>query len=685
MKRYPRVYVALLGSTLSAIGVAKEPGTTSAQTGKFLFPPGKSIPIAKQREFTQIGRPTDHSAHRPIIIGTADVFGHGPYDLFLFPNRLFPFVRFDESGAPLYGEPLETKGVGMHGAVITGPDGTIYGVFSAGKAIQLCKFDEKSHSFDKIAESKPLDIPGDMNVGVGAFVDASGKLNAYFSVGDGVTYRPPAPADFKSKGPFPYYHDASYMPYDGAGMWRGNLHRRMLYHARFSSLKLDRTELVERASSGPGEFLFEAWGMTVANYGPNRPKAAISGEHLGMFHYFNIDPITGSVSAPLFVNNQEQVGLRHPAINCSVKAISDPHTGYSNLIVGDSGRVWFYRFTGQFTPKGAPIYGARQPVMGKGIPLSLGELPIISPGDVDRDGLIDLIAGNDAGQLMFIKNIGTKGRPEFDHAVEVNVGGKPLDIKAGYRGSVQGPAEAMWGYTCPTLYDWNGDGRLDVILNSVMGDYLVLLQEQSTGTPSFAAPKLMHCDGLQLHLVWRSQPAITDWGKADGRLCMIALDEQNLLRCFWRIDDENVERGELLRLPNGAPITANADESAGQTGRAKLVAHDWDADGAIDLLVGTSRGLSFPASETVYYPSSFYPDHKASVLFLKNVGTNEKPVYDYARLVEFEGKRIRLAIHDCSPAPVDLGRGVIDLLLGEEDGTIQYYPRESLSISPPAN
>jgi hypothetical protein len=298
--------------------------------------------------------------------------------------------------------------------------------------------------------------------------------------------------------------------------------------------------------------------------------------------------------------------------------------------------------------------------------------------------LIDLIAGNDAGQLLFLKNIGSLGRPEFDNPVSVAVGGKPLNIKAGYRGSVQGPAEAMWGYTCPTLYDWNGDGLLDVVLNSVLGDYMLLLQQPSNGSPEFSEPKLMSCDGLQLHLVWRSQPAITDWGKKDGRTCMIALDEQNLLRCFWRIDNENVERGELLRLKNGSSITANADEAAGQTGRAKLVAHDWDNDGALDLLIGTSRGLSFPASETTYYPSSFYPDHKASVLLLRNIGSNEQPVFDYVRFVEFEGKRISLAIHCCSPAPVDLGRGVVDLLVGEENGTIHYYPRELLTISPPA-
>ena len=154
----------------------------------------------------------------------------------------------------------------------------------------------------------------------------------------------------------------------------------------------------------------------------------------------------------------------------------------------------------------------------------------------------------------------------------------------------------------------------------------------------------------------------------------------------------------MLRLQDGSPITANVDEAAGQTGRAKLVAHDWDADGDVDLLIGTSRGLSFPASKTTYLPSHYGFARKASVLLLRNVGSNREPVFDYVKQVEHNGERIKLGIHSCSPAPVDLGRGdlgrgdlgrgdlgrgVIDLLVGEEAGTIRYYPGESLSVSGP--
>ncbi|WP_010588058.1 FG-GAP repeat domain-containing protein [Schlesneria paludicola] len=648
------------------------------------FPPGEAIRVSPKRGMAQIGRGQVGNTHRPIIAGTADVSGKGPFDLFLFPDRLMPFRGFDQQGTPYYGPQVTTKGHPMNGMVLTGMDQQIYGVFSGGKSVHVCRFDRASSTFEPFAESPNLDIPGDLGMGIACYIDTSNKINVYFSVADGVTYRPPAPPDFKEGDYPPYFHRSSYMPFDGAGFWRGNIPRRMLYRARFDSLKLEKVELVERVSKGPGEFPFDCWGMAVLNLGKDHVPGLSSGEHLGVFHYYAIDPATGALKPNDFVNNEEQNGLRHFAINMSVKSIPDPKSGFSNLIVGDTARVWFYPFSGKFSANGAPIYKAPAAVLGEGIPMSLGELPIISPGDLDKDGRIDLIVGNDAGQLMFVKNIGTKQRPEFDNPVYVSVGGKPLDIKAGYRGSVQGPAEAMWGYTCPTLVDWNGDGRLDVILNSVLGDYVVLLQLPLNGTPKFAEPKWMYSDGIQLHLAWRCQPAVTDWGKRGGRLCVIGLDEQNLLRRFWRIDNENVERGELLTLQDGSSITANVDEQAGQTGRAKLVAHDWDQDGKMDLLIGTSRGLSFPASKTVYYPSAFYPNHKASVLFLRNVGTNEDPVFDYVRFVQFRGERIAFNIHDCSPAPVDLGRGVIDLLISEENGGIHYYPREELSIGPAA-
>ncbi|MCA9015478.1 MAG: hypothetical protein KDA77_09140, partial [Planctomycetaceae bacterium] len=75
---------------------------TNSLDAKLWFAPGQPVPISKQRKYGQLGRGEDY---RSSIVGTADVFGAGSYDLFLFPDRLFPFRGFDKTGIPLYGKP----------------------------------------------------------------------------------------------------------------------------------------------------------------------------------------------------------------------------------------------------------------------------------------------------------------------------------------------------------------------------------------------------------------------------------------------------------------------------------------------------------------------------------------------------------------------------------------------------
>ena len=638
-------------------------------TGADVFTPGRSIGLPPGTQYGQIGQV--HGL-RLYAIGTADVFGHGPYDLFMGVSGLFPFVDFDEAGVPRYGRQIVLPGDPNIDALVTGRDGTIYGITAAGKELHVLTFNRENLTFTRLATSQRLDLPRGMSGRIGVWLDTNDRLHVYFAVSDGNALRNDQ-----------NHHAATYLPYDGAGFWRGNIPRLSLYHAAFDSIRMGSLMRLARASDGPGEFLFSMEGMAVLDLGPDHPPGLAVSDKLSTLRYFPLDPQTGAPGRMQFIDSPQGVALRHPVIGANLKAIPDPQTGLSNLIVCDTCRAWHYRFSGEWTPDGGPIFLGPKPVAGEGVHLTLGSLCVISPGDMDRDGLIDLMVGNDAGHLLFVRNVGTPQAAAFDLPVAPPVGGKPLDIKAGYSGSVQGPQEAMWGYTCPTVYDWNGDGLPDVILNSITSNYQLLLHEPSADGLAFAEPRLMYCDGLQLKLAWRSQPGITDWGLG-GRLCMIALDEQNLLRMFWRMDDENVERGELLRLQDDSPITANVDEFAGQVGRSDIVPYDWDSDGAIDLMIGASRGQSFPASKTTYYPSAFSETRAASLLLLRNAGSNEDPVFEYVRLIEFDGERISLGIHLCSPAFFDIGRGVKDLLIGEELGSIIYYPRESLTVSPPA-
>ena len=88
--------------------------------------------------------------------------------------------------------------------------------------------------------------------------------------------------------------------------------------------------------------------------------------------------------------------------------------------------------------------------------------------DWNGDGKDDILCGNTAGQIAFIENLG--GDPVRWVAPRLlEADGEVIRIQAGVNGSIQGPAEAKWGYTTLSVADWNHDGLPDVIVNSIWG------------------------------------------------------------------------------------------------------------------------------------------------------------------------------------------------------------------------
>jgi len=53
--------------------------------------------------------------------------------------------------------------------------------------------------------------------------------------------------------------------------------------------------------------------------------------------------------------------------------------------------------------------------------------------------------------------------------------GLEIHIQPGYKGSVQGPDEARWGYIGPNVFDWNGDGIPDILASDATARHYVFL------------------------------------------------------------------------------------------------------------------------------------------------------------------------------------------------------------------
>jgi len=342
--------------------------------------------------------------------------------------------------------------------------------------------------------------------------------------------------------------------------------------------------------------------------------------------------------------------------------------GKPDLIVGDEdGRVAFLENTGRFTPDHTPQFLPPRYFQQEADELKFGALATPVGFDWDGDGDIDLLSGNSAGYVGFFENLSGPGvaRPKFAAPVLLEVDGRPLRIVAGENGSIQGPAEAKWGYTTFTVADWDGDGLPDLILNSILGEVVWCRNIGTRRAPKLAAPRPIEVEwagaqpslawgwkkpvGKALLTQWRTTPVAVDWND-DGLVDLVMLDHEGYLAYFERAKLD----GKLVLLPprrafcdeQGRPLQLSKGK-AGASGRRKLCVVDWDGDGRRDFLVNSS-----------------------SANFLRQVGFQ-----DGRWLFKDEGPLVRQNIegHDVSPAVVDFdGDGVPDFVGGAEDGRFYF-------------
>ncbi|NBX35570.1 VCBS repeat-containing protein, partial [bacterium] len=181
--------------------------------------------------------------------------------------------------------------------------------------------------------------------------------------------------------------------------------------------------------------------------------------------------------------------------------------GKPDLIVGDEdGRVAFLENTGRFTPDRTPQFLPPRYFQQQADDLKFGALATPFGFDWDGDGDIDLLSGNTAGYVGFFENLSGPGvaQPKFAAPVLLEVDGRPLRIMAGENGSIQGPAEAKWGYTTFTVADWDGDGLPDLVLNSILGEVVWYRNIGTRRAPRLAAAQPIEVEwtGAQPALAW---------------------------------------------------------------------------------------------------------------------------------------------------------------------------------------
>ncbi len=352
-------------------------------------------------------------------------------------------------------------------------------------------------------------------------------------------------------------------------------------------------------------------------------------------------------------------------------AIDWDRDGDIDLIVGDEdGRVALIENLGPIAANSLPRFQVPRYFQQEADDVKLGALVTPVAFDWDGDGDTDIVSGNTAGYLVFLENLGkgSSETPRWAAPKYLDVASKPFRIMAGSNGSIQGPAEAKWGYTTLSIADWDGDKLPDVVLNSILGKVIWLKNIGTRNAPKLAEPRAVEVawEGEQPHLAWgwlrpagaglltewRTTPFATDWNR-DGLVDLIMLDHEGYLAFFERVERD----GKRVLLPpkrvfvdeSGNALRWNA-KTAGASGRRKFCIVDWDGDGRLDFLLNSQNAQWW---QQVASKDGKYVFADRGNVAKKNI----------------EG-------HDTSPTPVNWGgAGPPDLVIGAEDGRLYYLKR----------
>lgn len=392
----------------------------------------------------------------------------------------------------------------------------------------------------------------------------------------------------------------------------------------------------------------------------------LCGEFRDTFTYFEN---TGSRTKPVYAPGKT---LMHggEALTMNLQMIVPvafdwDRDGDMDLICGDEdGRVALLEGKG-IEWDGTPIF--EQPVyfQQKARDVKFGALATPFGVDWDNDGDDDIICGNTAGYIGFFENLGGGKNPKWAHVKYLKAGGHTIRIQAGPNGSIQGPAEAKWGYTTQTVADWDNDGLLDIIVNSIWGKIIWYKNIGRPGKPLLDSARPVNVEwpgktpkpawnwwnpvDKELVTQWRTTPMAVDWNQ-DGLTDLVMLDHEGELAFFER----TLKNERLVLLPGKRIFVDEAGQPlklirgpAGGSGRRKLQVVDWDGDGKLDIL--------FNGENAEFYRNLGEQNGK---VVLKNMGAIDSR---------------KVSGHTSSPTVVDWDKnGIPDSLIGGEDGHLYY-------------
>lgn len=257
-------------------------------------------------------------------------------------------------------------------------------------------------------------------------------------------------------------------------------------------------------------------------------------------------------------------------------------------------------------------------------PVDLLAFPTVA--DLDRDGDLDLLVGENNGAMQYFQNTGSASNPQFAAPVKNSFG-----------------LVSTIDFAIPVFVDIDGDGDMDLLVGESYGAMQYFQNTGSASSPQFAAPQKNPFGLVSTYYI--ATPAFADLD-GDGDLDLLVGEYYGGMQYFKNTGSATNPQFETPQMnPFGLSST---------TGLAIPDFADLDGDGDLDLLVGEYGG---------------------AMQYFQNTGSASNPQFAAAQTNPFG----LVSVNSYAlPAFADLdGDGDMDLIVGEYYGAMNYFENTS--------
>ena len=621
------------------------------------------------------------------LIGYGSIFGNAPL--------LYRFLRL-EDGVPVYAQGVPFDGPDVHGAAVwLGKDG----------AFDFCRKEKRGnrhvlvayrHAFGAAAFGPGREImaasgdgPFVLDGARFAFVDVDGDgvddlLETYANLGRPAITGPNNGFPWPAKGNHPWTDVET--PYSGVGRgydvfgrWMGD---EIVAEVQWSKGSVgadglprfgERRAVYVDMPEYPGVRRRLTWKMYMGFMGA-AVVTADSGRYLALYG----DMSTLAAFKIRMDGGDAYCSLPQPLLE---SGYATPHDYWINRILsvdvdgdgrkelmidGNPGTIGFLKGTepGTWTSRRAWIEGGA--ICGE-------TLSAVTRIDWDEDGFEDVILSDASGWISLYR--GTKDPYVYRAPEPFTAGGRPICLKGGDSGSLQGKVEKIWGYVKVAAGRWGGEKALITV--DITGD-LLLHTRAGADLLELKTRPFTRANGAKLKIAWRSRVDFVPAGFAGvPRPSLLLQDIDNDLAVAVPEAEGSLALVQFEKLRYDDGTTVRLSGINGLSGRCHVSLVDWDGDGREDIVFGNNGSCQ------KYFEKTVKRKPNASSFILLNVGTREAPRYAEALplILKASGKRLVFGWHNATPWITDLdGDGKPDLLVSAENGKVYAFRHDEVEI-----